>query len=746
MESCVKLMQKEFDIKGMSCAACSARVERVVKRVEGVESVVVNLANERMTVCLSENAVEPMLAAIERAGFSAVEHQEANQTDRTEEKVRDLRRRLILSACFALPLFYLSMGPMIGLPVPRFLSPELAPFPYALAQMILAAVVMMIGRRFYIVGYSSLFRGSPNMDSLIAVGTTASFGYSIYSLIRIINGHIHAVHDLYFESCGVIITLILLGKTLEAISKGKTSEAIQKLMKLVPEMATVIRDGKEQNVPTLSLIMGDLLLLRPGERIPADGVVVEGDSSVDESMLTGESLPVDKIEGNMVYAGSINLNGALKIEVSKVGGSTTLGAMIRMVEQAQGTKAPIARLADIVSGYFVPIVMAIAFLAAFAWKIGGASWGFALSVLVSVLVIACPCALGLATPTAIMVGIGKGAEYGILFKNGEAMEQLHRVQTIVLDKTGTITKGAPSLTDFIAKEDPRELLSLVASAEHSSEHPLAKAILKKAEEEQIHIAAVNYFENVVGQGVKAQVNEKTILVGNKHMMQEHQISFQEFDEELLGLSAEGKTPVLIAVDGKAMGIAAIADTIKEDSAFAISWLKKQGIRVVMLTGDDKRTAEAIANKAGIDEIYAQVLPADKAKIVKELCESGNKVAMVGDGINDAPALATADIGIAIGSGTDIAIESADIVLMHGALSDVPCAIELSKSTIRNIKQNLFWAFAYNSLGIPVAAGLLYLLGGPLLNPMIGAGAMSLSSVSVLTNALRLKRFKKEKIK
>ncbi len=739
-------MKKEYDISGMSCAACSARVEKVVGRIDGVESVHVNLANERMTVEIHPDAIEPMLAAIARAGFGAKEHQDQMTENNNSEKINNIRRRLILAACFALPLFYISMGPMIQLPLPKVIHPHSAPIAYALVQMVLAAVVMIIGRRFYSVGYSSLFRGSPNMDSLIAVGTTASFGYSVYSFVRIINGDVHAVHELYFESCGVIITLILLGKTLEAISKGKTSEAINRLMKLVPETATVLRDGEQIEIPTLSLVMGDILLLRPGSRIPADGIVVAGDSGVDESMLTGESLPVDKAEGDSVYAGSINLNGMLQVRVSKVGGSTTLGAMIRMVEQAQGTKAPIARLADVVSGYFVPVVMILAFLSAALWKISGASWGFALSILVSVLVIACPCALGLATPTAIMVGIGKGAEYGILFKNGEAMEQLHRIQTIVFDKTGTITEGKPTLTDWFAKEEPMELLKLVASAEQSSEHPLAKAILQKAMDHQLALIPSNDFENYAGYGISAVVNNHTIMVGNHRMMNEKGILFAEFEDALLSLSQEGKTPVLIAVDGKAAGVAAIADTIKADSAAAVAKLQARGIQVVMLTGDDQKTAEAIAAKAGIQKIYAQVLPADKTAIIKKIQAEGKKVAMVGDGINDAPALATADVGIAIGSGTDIAMESADVVLMHGDLSSVPTAMELSRCTIRNIKQNLFWAFAYNSLGIPVAAGLLYLFGGPLLNPMIGAAAMSLSSVSVLSNALRLKRFGKEKKK
>ncbi|MBQ6823174.1 MAG: copper-translocating P-type ATPase [Clostridia bacterium] len=739
-------MKKEFDITGMTCAACAARIERVTRRVPGVQSAVVNLAAERLTVEAEGNAFSAVIAAVEKAGFGAVLHKKnAGNGDKNAKKVRAMRTKLIVAACFAIPLFYLSMGPMIGLPVPSFLDPATAPLEYAMVQLCLAAAVMIVGWRFYAVGYSTLFRGSPNMDSLIAVGTTASFGYSIYSLIRIALGNHHAVHELYFESCGVIITLILLGKTLEAISKGKTSRAIQSLMQLVPATTFVIRDGNELEVPTSKLLATDILLLKPGSRIPADGTVLSGHSTVDESMLTGESLPVEKEVGSKVYAGAINQSGALQVQIDRMGEDTTLGGMIRMVEEAQGTKAPIARLADVVSGYFVPVVMLVALLAATAWKLSGEGWGFALSILVSVLVIACPCALGLATPTAIMVGIGKGAEYGILFKNGEAVEQLHRVQTVVLDKTGTLTTGKPALTDLIPAKgmDRTELLALVAAAERASEHPLARAIAEYAEQEEVAVAETESFENFPGRGVCATVKGKLVLAGNARMMQENGILFDSLQESLDALADEGKTPVYIAVNGVAAGIAAIADTLKETSAAAVQKLQERGIEVVMLTGDTQRTAEAIARRAGITAVRAEVLPGDKAAVIKELQASGKKVAMVGDGINDAPALVTADVGLAIGSGTGIAMESADVVLMHGSLSAVPTAMELSKKTIRNIKQNLFWAFAYNSLGIPVAAGVLHLFGGPLLNPMIGAAAMSLSSVSVLTNALRLRYFKGE---
>jgi len=650
-----------------------------------------------------------------------------------------------LAACFSLPLFYLAMGPMVGLPVPGFLSPVDAPLAYAITQMVLAILTMCVGWKFYTVGYRSLFLGSPNMDSLIALGTTASFGYSIYSLVRIAVGEHHAVHELYLESCGVIVTLILLGKTLDSISKGKTSQAIKSLMKLVPATTFVLRDGVELEVPTSKLLVTDILVLRPGSRIPVDGIVLSGSSTVDESMLTGESLPVDKTEGSTVFAGSINQSGALQVQITRMGEETTLGGMIRMVEQAQGSKAPIARLADVVSGYFVPVVMGIALVAAVAWKLGGQSWGFCLSILVSVLVIACPCALGLATPTAIMVGIGKGAELGILFKNGEAVEQLHRIKTVVLDKTGTVTQGKPKLTDLIPANgfDRATLLQVAASAERPSEHPLGRAIVEQAEGEGLILSPVQSFEALTGRGVVAQINQQKVLAGNARLMQEQGVTFDGLEEEMTRLEQQGKTPIYFAIDGMAAGIAAVADTIKADSAAAVQKLQSKGIRVIMLTGDTLRTAQAIAAEAGIGEVRAQVLPGDKAAVLQELQASGQKVAMVGDGINDAPALATADVGIAIGSGTDIAMESADVVLMHSQLSAVPTAMELSRCTIRNIKQNLFWAFAYNSLGIPIAAGLLYLFGGPLLNPMLGAAAMSLSSVSVLSNALRLKRFKGE---
>lgn len=740
-------MKKEFDITGMTCAACAARIERVVRRIEGVDEASVNLAAERLSVEAKSDVFKAVVAAVEKAGFGAIQHKKnAEKKDKNTKKIRDLKRKLILAACFTLPLFYLAMGPMMGLPIPSFIAPDVHPLFYAAMQMILAVSAMTVGWRFYTVGYSSLLRGSPNMDSLIAVGTTASFGYSVYSLIRIANGYHHGVHELYFESCGVIISLILFGKMLEAISKGKTSKAIEGLMELVPATTFVLREGIELEVPTSKLQLTDILILKPGSRIPADGTVLCGQSTVDESMLTGESIPVEKQEGSCVYAGSVNQNGSMQVKILRLGEETTLGEMIRMVEEAQGSKAPIARFADVVSAYFVPIVMGIAFLSALAWKLGGESWGFALSVLVSVLVIACPCALGLATPTAIMVGIGKGAEYGILFKNGEAVEELHRIKTVVLDKTGTLTTGKPTLNELILSEgyDEKELLELFASAEYYSEHPLGLAVLEYARLKDVELKAPQRFEAFLGYGVFAESDGHRILAGNERLMTEKGISFTDFQPCITRYSQEGKTLIFISVDENPAGIAAIADVLKEDSVKAVSRLQKRGIDVVMLTGDTIRTAQSVAKQVGITEIRAEVLPGEKVNVIKELQSSGKKVAMVGDGINDAAALATADVGIAIGSGTDIAIGAADVVLMHGNLTAVPLAAELSSATIRNIKQNLFWAFAYNTLGIPIAAGLLHLFGGPLLNPMIGAAAMSLSSVSVVSNALRLRRFKEKK--
>jgi Cu+-exporting ATPase len=738
-------MKREYDITGMTCAACAARIERIVSKIEGVQSAQVNLAAERLTVEAENKCFEKIVAAVECAGFGAAPHKKnQNAADKNLQKLQSMKRKLILSLCFAVPLFYISMGPMIGLPIPLFMAPAEEPLIYALIQMGLAMATMIIGYRFYTVGYASFFRLSPNMDSLIALGTTASFGYSVYSLIEIARGNHHAVHSLYFESVGVIITLILLGKTMETISKGKTSQAIRNLMELVPKTTFVLRDGVELEVPTSKLLKDDLLLLKPGDRISADGIVLEGYSAIDESMLTGESIPAEKSAGDSVYAGSILQNGSLKVQIQGLGENTLLGEMIQMVEEAQGSKAPIARIADIVSGYFVPAVMGVALFSSLAWKLGGETWGFCLSILVSVLVIACPCALGLATPTAIMVGIGKGAEMGVLFKSGESLESFHKVTTIVFDKTGTLTTGKPVLTDFytVSEFSETELLGILSSLERSSEHPLAAAIVDAAEQKGAPTYSVESFQALIGRGILATVKGQSALAGNGRLMEENGISLTEFEQEVDSITSAGKTPVFLALEGKVVAVAGIADVLKNGAEKAISALQQRGVKTVMLTGDTLRTAQAIAERAGISEVYAEVLPADKADIIRSLQMRGECVAMVGDGINDAPALATADLGIAIGTGTDIAMDSAGVVLMRGDLDAVVTAMELSRATIRNIKQNLFWAFGYNVLGIPVAAGVLHLFGGPLLNPMIGAAAMSFSSVSVLTNALRLKRFKK----
>jgi P-type Cu+ transporter len=593
------------------------------------------------------------------------------------------------------------------------------------------------------VGFKALIQRSPNMDSLIAIGTSAAILYSLYSTYQIAVGNFGAVQGLYFETAGVIITLILLGKSLEAVSKGKTSEAIKKLMGLAPKTAIVIHDGKEIGTPIDEVEIGDVILVKPGEKISVDGVVLEGHTAIDESMLTGESMPVDKKDGDKVFAASINKNGSIRFKATKVGGDTALALIIKLVEDAQGSKAPIAQMADIVSGYFVPIVCLIAVLAFAAWLISGQTLVFSLTIFISVLVIACPCALGLATPTAIMVGTGKGAEYGILIKGGEALETTHKIGTIVFDKTGTITEGKPEVTDIItAPGITREkLLQIAASAEKGSEHPLGEAIVRGAEKEKLEFIKTDNFEAIPGFGIKVEIEGIHTLIGNRKLMDERNISLKSLADQSDSLATEGKTPMYIAMDNKISGIIAVADVVKKSSAKAIKKLQSMGIEVAMITGDNPKTAEAIAKQVGIDRVLAEVLPQDKSNEVKKLQAEGKKVAMVGDGINDAPALAQADIGIAIGSGTDVAMESADIVLMKSDLMDVPTAIHLSKSTIRNIKQNLFWAFGYNVAGIPIAAGILHLFGGPLLNPILAAAAMSLSSVSVLTNALRLKRFK-----
>ncbi|MDR1378443.1 MAG: heavy metal translocating P-type ATPase [Synergistaceae bacterium] len=743
-------------IGGMTYAACAKRIEKAVGKVEGVLSVSVNLATEKATVSYDPRLAKlsAIRSAIEGAGYQALELEKSGAVDedklRKEREIRTLKRKFIVAAVFGAPLLYLAMTSMIWwlwwLPYPKLLRPMQYPLNYVIVQIVLTLPILIVGRNFYTVGFRTFFQGSPNMDSLIAVGTSAAVLYSFYSSYEIVTGNFGAVENLYYESAGVIITLILLGKTLEAISKGKTSEAIKKLMGLAPKTATVIQNGKETEIPIDEVEIGHVILVRPGGKIPVDGVITEGHSAVDESMLTGESIPLDKKPGDKVYAATLNKNGVICFEATKVGSDTALAQIIKLVEDAQGSKAPIAQMADVVSGVFVPVVCVLAVAAAVAWYVYTQNASFALTIFISVLIIACPCALGLATPTAIMVGTGKGAEYGILFKSGEALETTHKIDTIVFDKTGTITEGNPEVTDVVAAQgmERDRLLQLAASAEKGSEHPLGEAIVRKAETENLEFLRAEKFQALTGLGIEADIEGSHLYAGNRKLMTERDISLGDLETESDRLAEEGKTPMYVVLDGQLAGIVAVADVVKKSSADAIRVLRDMGLGVAMITGDNLKTASAIARQVGIDRVLAEVLPQDKSNEVKKLQAEGRKIAMVGDGINDAPALVQADIGIAIGSGTDVAMESADIVLMRSDLMDVPTAIQLSKSTIRNIKQNLFWAFAYNTAGIPIAAGVLYLFGGPLLNPILAAAAMSLSSVSVLSNALRLKRFRPQR--
>ncbi len=765
-------------IGGMSCAACSAAVERSLKKLPGMESAEVNIATEQAVMSYDEKQLdlEKIRHAVERAGFTLIEQTDADEEaerQRKERREKSQKIRLIVAICLTVPLLYIAMGPMVfmskgGLPLPSFISPHMHPLAFAVIQLILCVPVMFCGYTFYTKGYPNLFRLKPNMDSLVAVGTTASFLYSIWGIVQIAGGDYMAVHQsLYFEGTATIITLVMVGKYLETRSKGRTGEAIRKLMALVPATATVIRDGKENVIPAEQVVVGDIIVVRPGERLPVDGVVTEGLTSIDESMLTGESIPVEKMTGNEVFGATINGTGAIKYKANKVGKDTALSQIIRMVQEAQGSKAPIARTADTVSGYFVPVVMAIAVVTFVAWMIAGHTLNFAITAAVSVLVIACPCALGLATPIAIMVGTGKGASYGILFRQAAALEQLRKVNTIVFDKTGTLTTGKPQVTDIVILSDDVDeptLLALAASAEVGSEHPLASAIVNRAKENGVKLSDVSEFEAIPGKGIRAKIQDRILYLGNQALIEEIGMDtgspvFDRLIDTAKQLASDGKTPLMVADDKHILGIIAVADTLKEESKQIVEGFKREGIKTVMLTGDNVTTAKAIGTKVGVDEVIAGVLPGQKAETIANLqvlecpvVQEGKKiepvkrqvVAMVGDGINDAPALAKADIGIAIGSGTDVAIESADVVLVRSSLSDLATAVHLSKATMRNIKENLFWAFFYNTLGIPVAAGLLTLFGGPLLNPMLAALAMSLSSVSVVLNALRLNRFKPEK--
>ncbi|MBO3442861.1 heavy metal translocating P-type ATPase [Clostridium haemolyticum] len=740
-------MDKTLSIQGMTCTACAKAIEKVSKKTNGVIDANVNFASEKLYLKYDENVVskEEIINAIKKAGYMATEKEDSVDLnkEKKDKEIEIMWRNFLYSAIFAIPLLIISMGHMIGMHLPKTIDPMLNPLNFALIQFILVLPCIYNGRKFYKIGLKTLFKGSPNMDSLIAIGSGAAIIYGLFATFKIATGHTEYTMDLYFESAATIITLISLGKYLETKSKGRTSEAIKKLMGLAPKTALILQNGEEVTIPIEEVEIGDIVVVKPGDKIPVDGVVIEGNSSIDESMLTGESMPIEKTINDKIYGATINKNGYLKFKAMKVGKDTALSQIIDLVEKAQGSKAPIARLADIISSYFVPTVIIIAIISAISWYIAGKNTIFSLTIFISVLVIACPCALGLATPTAIMVSSGKGAESGVLIKSGEALETAHKINTIVFDKTGTITEGKPEVTNVITSEGFEEdyLIQLVASAEKASEHPLGEAIVKYAKEKEISLIDVKSFKSITGKGIEVVINNKTIIVGNKRLMNERKVSIGKLEEKFQLLSTEGKTPMYVSVDGNISGIIAVADVIKKNSKIAIKKLQKMDIRTIMITGDNEKTAMAIAKQVGIDEVLAEVMPQDKANNVKRIQEKGEIVAMVGDGINDAPALVQSNVGIAIGSGTDIAMESADIILIKNDILDVVTAVQLSKVTIKNIKENLFWAFGYNTLGIPIAAGILTLFGGPKLNPMIAAAAMSLSSVSVLTNALRLKKFK-----
>ena len=755
-------MKQKFDVTGMTCSACSAHVEKAVRQVAGVDQVSVNLLGNSMLVEYGENATDAqhIIQAVEAAGYGASLPQAkaasapARRENVMEEEAAGMKRRFCSSLVFLIPLFYLSMGHMMGWPLPAFFHDPGNVFVVAFIQFLLTLPILYINDKYYKVGFKSLWHRAPNMDSLIALGSAAAMIYGIAALFQIAWGLGHGDQarvdrwsmDLYFESAGMILTLITLGKWLETRSKGKTSQAITRLMDLAPKTATVLRDGAEVEIPVEDVLVNDLVVVRPGGRIPVDGVITDGHSSVDESALTGESLPVEKNPGDKVAAASINKSGSFTFRALRVGEDTTLAQMIRLVEEASSSKAPIAKLADKVAGIFVPTVITIAIITAAVWLIAtGGDITRALTAGVSVLVISCPCALGLATPVAIMVGTGKGAENGILIKSAEALETLHTIQAVVLDKTGTLTQGKPVVTDCRTAADvtEEELLCVAASLEKPSEHPLAEAILTEAQQRNIPLAPVTDFAAQPGRGITAVLHGAPVLAGNQAMMEEAGISLENFGSEAEALAQAGKTPLFFAESGKLLGLVAVADTPKPTSADAVAAFQAMGIEVIMLTGDNRRTAEAVGRTLKVDQVISEVLPQDKEKTVARLQAEGKRVAMVGDGINDAPALARADVGIAIGAGTDVAIESADIVLMKSDLLDAVTAVKLSKKVIRNIKENLFWAFIYNIIGIPLAAGVWYPLFHLQLSPMFAAAAMSMSSVCVVTNALRLRWFRSE---
>lgn len=746
------LVSETYGIVGMSCSSCAMKVEKILDQLAGVETASVNVVNEKAAVTYDRNQLAPteIITAIEQAGYKALRptgQQTFFMTNAQEEHKKELWARFIWSMIYTLPIVYIAMGPMVQLPLPQWLH---HPIVYGATQLALFLPILYLGRSFFTKGFQTLVAGHPNMDSLIAIGTGSALVQGMVMLVLLLQGQSNVSHahhpEFYFESGAVILTLITLGKYLEAVAKGKTSEAIKRLMELAPKTANVVRADKEIPIPLEEVVVGDLIIVRPGEKVAVDGVVVEGKSTVDESMLTGESFPVQKKIGDKVVGASLNKTGSFTFRATHVGEETSLSQIIQLVEEAQQSKAPIAKLADDVSSVFVPIVIVLALVSSLAWfVIGQHSWLFSLSIAIAVLVIACPCALGLATPTAIMVGTGKGAEQGMLFKSGQALEMLPKIDMVVFDKTGTVTQGKPEVTDIIplTSLSESEMLQLAASSEQGSEHPLGQAIIESARQANLSLLPTENFQALVGRGLSTIIADKVILLGNAKLMEEQGICIESSHQQVSTLAAQGKTPMYLAQDGDLIGVLAVADTVKETSTSAIYELKKMGIQVVMLTGDHTQTAQAIATQVGIEQVISEVLPEDKMKHIQRLQSQGKRVAMVGDGINDAPALAQADLGIAIGSGTDVAMESADLVLMKSDLMDVSRAIKLSEATMQTIKQNLFWAFAYNILGIPIAMGILYLFGGPLLNPMLAGAAMSVSSISVLLNALRLKTIKVE---
>lgn len=741
------MMTEQFAVTGMTCAACSAHVEKAVSRLSGVQSAPVNLMLGSMTVTYDETTVteSDIIAAVKAAGYGASPASQTDQGQLRRDQDAALRRRkkhLIWSVVFLVPLFYLSMGHMMGLPLPQVL--HMHPLLLACLQLALVIPILSLNRNYFTVGFSRLVKLSPNMDSLVAVGAAAGLVYSLIEMGLLAAGQVSGMPDLYFESAGMILTLVTVGKYLEERSRGKTTGAISALLALAPESAVVRRQGQELTIPTEEIVAGDTVIVRQGGRIPVDGVITDGHAAVDESAITGESLPVEKVPGDAVTSATVTSSGYLELRATRVGGDTTLSQIIRLMEEAASSKAPISRLADRISGIFVPAVMAISLTAALLWAfVGGMDVHFCLSIAIAVLVISCPCALGLATPVAIMVGTGQAAQQGILIKSAESLELLHKVQTVVLDKTGTVTMGQPRVTDILCASGvtEEELLCVAASAEKPSEHPLAHAIVEESQARHIPLCPVSGFRSVPGGGIQATLSGEAVLAGNAGYLAQNGVSLAAMEADAHRLAEDGKTPLFFAESGHLLGCIAVADVVKPDSAKAIAALRRMGRRVVLLTGDNQRTANAIARQIGVDQVIAQVLPQDKAKCVAQLQQQGQRVAMVGDGVNDAPALAQADVGLAIGAGTDIAIESADVVLMKSSLLDIPAAMDLSRAVLRNIKQNLFWAFFYNSIGIPVAAGVLYPALHLTLNPMLAAAAMSLSSVCVVSNALRLRGWK-----